>query len=66
MRLLIILSVIGLTGCAERATTSGLCIGLRPSVADLRSALLDNPQTPEAVGEAGTDVVIGFNAGCAQ
>jgi hypothetical protein len=53
----------GIAGCVTPNET-GLCLGLRPDVARLRTALLANPQTPDAVGQAGTDVVIGFRGGC--
>jgi hypothetical protein len=43
---------------------SGICAGLERSVRDLETALLAHPETPEAVGEAGADVVIGFDGGC--
>jgi hypothetical protein len=45
--------------------SAGVCEGLSGAVAGLETALLAHPETPPAVGEAGTDVVIGFNAGCA-
>lgn len=53
----------GLSGCAT-VNEAGLCAGIAAPVAALRSALLSNPQTPDAVGEAGADVVIGIEAGC--
>ncbi len=37
---------------------------LRAPVDALERALLAHPSTPDPVGEAGADVVIGFNAGC--
>lgn len=57
--------VLGATGCLAPANDAAFC---RPfyagKVADLRGALIANPQTPDAVGEAATDVVIGHEAGC--
>lgn len=58
-----LVGLLGTTGCVT-ATSEGVCLGLLPDVAALEKALLANPQTPDAVGEAGTDVVIGFGAGC--
>ena len=43
---------------------SALCAGLDRPVSDLRLGLEAHPETPQAVGEAGTDVVLGFEAGC--
>ena len=54
-----------MTACAPTVTSdSGLCAGLNRSVRALETALLANPQTPDAVGEAGADVVIGLDGGC--
>ena len=64
MRFGILLAALGLTGCVATVSEPGLCAGLRGPVADLRGALLAHPETPEAVGEAGADVVLGFEAGC--
>jgi hypothetical protein len=65
MRLLLLMAALGLTACAKPAPIdSGVCAGLKRPVADLRSALMANPQTPQAVGEAGTDTVLGYEAGC--
>ncbi|GHE88373.1 hypothetical protein GCM10016455_05630 [Aliiroseovarius zhejiangensis] len=61
---MMIVTLIGVTGCATRASEPGLCAGLRPHVAALSDALAAHPNTPDPVGEAGTDVVIGFGAGC--
>lgn len=67
MRWIALLAVAGLTACNQPVSNSGLCAGLSRPVTALRGALIANAaQTPEAVGEAGTDVVLGFNAGCAQ
>ena len=65
MRLLLLMAVLGLTACTEPVPSkSGICAGLQRPVGDLRKSLEANPQTPQAVGEAGTDVVLGFEAGC--
>lgn len=61
---LLLMGMIGLSACAEPVADAGLCIGLGPDVAELRRALEAHPQTPMPVGEAGADVVIGFEAGC--
>lgn len=66
MRYLLIAIAAGMTGCTEAARNDGaICAGLTRPVADLRRGLEAHPETPRAVGEAGTDVVIGFEAGCA-
>lgn len=62
MRMLILLA---LTGCTA-VSDSAICAGLARPVAELRAALEANPQTPDPVGEAGTDVVLGMEAGCYQ
>lgn len=59
-----LLLAIGLTGCAEIVSPIGVCGGLARPVAELRGALEAHPETPGAVGEAGTDVVLGYEAGC--
>jgi len=46
------------------ATTDGLCTALKRDVQRLSDALATHPETPRPVGEAGTDVVIGFQGGC--
>lgn len=59
------LAAIGVSACAGPSTTDpGLCLGQRADVARLRAALEAHADTPDAVGEAATDVVIGFEAGC--
>lgn len=62
--LLPLAALAGMTGCVSPANDAGLCLGLRSDVAALRRALLDHPETPAPVGEAGADVVIGFEGGC--
>lgn len=60
------LALAGMTACAPipASVEAGLCIGLGPHVSALERALLAHPETPQPVGEAGTDVVIGYDAGC--
>ena len=52
------------SGCVGATSEAGLCAGLRAPVGALEAAMLADSRTPDPVGEAGTDVVIGFNAGC--
>ncbi len=67
MRWIALLAVAGLTACNQPANDSGLCAGLSRPVTALRGALIENSaQVPEPVGEAGADVVLGFNAGCGK
>lgn len=58
---------VGFTGCMAPAPDEAFC---GPVFADLiaqqRAALEAHPETPQAVGEAGTDVVLGHEAGCAK
>lgn len=66
MRWLALMAVLGLTACAEPVGHSGLCSGLRRPAADHRAALTRHAKdTPEAVGETGTDLVLAVEAGCA-
>lgn len=65
MRLILILTAAaGLTGCATPANDSAICAGLARPIAALRGALLAHPETPQAVGESGTRVVVLTEAGC--
>lgn len=64
MRYLLIVTVFGLTACVRPAPDSAVCAGLNRPVSELRRGLEAHPETPQAVGEAGTDVVLGFEAGC--
>ena len=61
-RILAALALTGMSGCVSPTSGSGLCAAL--PVEALASALLAHPETPDAVGEAGADVVIGYRAGC--
>lgn len=57
-------ALLGMTGCATTPVgNDGLAAGMRAPVAALERALLDHPETPDAVGEAGTDVVVAYRAG---
>lgn len=64
--LLLLAAAVGISACAARgsAEDSALCLGLGRDARALHAALLAHPQTPQAVGEAGTDLVIAFAAGC--
>ena len=64
LKSLAVTAVLGMTGCVAGTSEAGLCAGLRAPVDALERALLAHPATADEVGEAGTDVVIGFNAGC--
>lgn len=61
---LLLLAVLGVTACVKPASDAGMCLGQREDIARLRAALEANPDTPDAVGEAATNVVIGHEAGC--
>ena len=64
MRSIAALTLIGLTGC-NAATDAALCgPDLASQVASLRSGLEAHPETPDAVGEPATSVVLGYEAGC--
>ncbi len=63
-RTLAVTALLGASGCASGTSEAGLCAGLRAPVDALERALLAHPETADPVGEAGADVVIGFNAGC--
>lgn len=55
-----------MSGClgSNVPVTNGVCDGLRPSVSNFEAALSAHPETPDAVGEAGVDIIVGFDAGC--
>lgn len=59
-----LVAALGLTGCAAIQSDAALCQAL--PVEALATALLAHPETPDPVGEAGTDVVIGWRAGCGR
>ncbi len=60
------MAALGMTGCVSAPSKPGLCAGLRAPINALEAALLAHPETHDAAGEAGTDAVIGFKAGCAE
>lgn len=65
--MLLLAALIGVSACGwatKPASDAGMCIGLRPAVAQLRAGLAANPETPDAVGEPAADLVIGFEAVC--
>lgn len=65
--MLLLAALTGMSGCVwatEPASDAGICLGLRPSVAQLRAGLTAHPETPDAVGEPAADVVIGFEGAC--
>lgn len=65
MRLLILLAAAGLSACGVPAPTNAVpCLVLGPVVGDLRAGLQDHPETPDAVAEPATDVVLGTEAVC--
>jgi hypothetical protein len=64
MHWIVLTAALGVSACAVTADTSGICQGLVLPVASLRLALEAHDATPAAVGEAATDVVLGFEAGC--
>lgn len=67
MRWIVLTTALGLTACVAPVSTTGLSARLGRSVAALRGALTAYaPQTPGSVGEAGTDAVLGFEAGCSK
>ena len=62
-----LLLVTGISGCLGAATapTDGVpCIALKPLTDDLRTALIDHPETPKDVGKAAVKVVGGTEAVC--
>ena len=66
LNLLMLAALLGLSACVK-TQTDGMCAALRPYEARARAALLTNAtQTPAAVGEAVTDLLIGYRAGCGR
>lgn len=63
MRWLVPLIFLGTSGCLP-VSEAAICSGLSGPVASLRQSLIDNPNTPQPVGEAGTNVVLGFGGAC--
>jgi hypothetical protein len=67
--LLTLASLTGFAACAPQTrivASDAVCAPLAPYVANLRRQLLAHPETPDAVGNAGADVVIGFEAACVK
>jgi len=65
MRWIVLTAALGLTACTAPVEQSGLCAGLRRPVGVLRAALdRHTDTTPDDLGEAATDVVLGAEAGC--
>ena len=58
----------GMTACSVTApvSDSALCSRLAGPLAKLSDGLASHPETPDAVGEAATDVVIVGQSGCAS
>lgn len=64
--ILISLIALGTTGCVASVSDSAICAGQNRPIAALRAAMTAHPETPEAVGEAGTRVVLRHEAGCGE
>ena len=63
--MLALVATTGLSGCFATGTSEGVvCSRLSGPVQELSDALAGHPGTPEAVGEAGTEVVIIAQSGC--
>ena len=61
-----LISLIGLSGCAALVSTEAICARTANSAENLRVGLIQNPQTPDAVGRPAVDILITLKAGCAQ
>ena len=61
---LALVALIGLTGCVKPATDAGLCLAQRGDMARLAAGLRAHPETPDAVGEPATDLVVGYRGAC--
>lgn len=65
--MLALAAVAGLSACGAIEASEGVvCSRLSGPVERLSDALLAHPDTPDPVGEAGTDVVIIAQAGCGE
>ena len=66
LKVLMPVALLGLTGCLTTPTSGdGLCDALRPYEARARAAMLEHAaEVPDEVGEAVTDLLIGYRAGC--
>lgn len=63
MRKLLLLSCLGVSACVN-PNDAGICVASEEDVATLRKELENHPETPDAVGEAGTEVVMGLEGAC--
>ena len=63
-KVLPLVALLGLTACAP-TTISGVCEASRRDRERLAAALKENPATPNVVGEAGVDLIVGLRAVCA-
>lgn len=63
LKSLMLVAVIGMTGCVA-TTTAGVCEASARDRERLARALTENPATPNDVGEAGVDLIIGLRASC--
>jgi len=65
--LALMLAAAGLSGCLRSVSPSSdgvPCVALKPRTDALRGALMAHPETPEAVGQVATDIVLGTDAVC--
>ena len=64
-RALLLVATTGiLASCVSATSNTALCSRLSDPLDRLSGALADNPQTPQAVGEAGVDVVVVGQSAC--
>lgn len=67
MRLIILMTLLGVTGCAVPQSDAAFCgPDFTDAVKRLGSEALAYPDTPEPLGIAVADVVTGHKAGCAK
>lgn len=64
LSLLTLAALLGTSACVNTTTICGTKI--EEAASDLNAALLAHPETPAAVGEPATDIVIGVSAACSQ
>ena len=53
---------LGLSGCSDLANRDAVLDGFAVPMADLQRGLLAHPETPEAVGEPATDLIVLYRA----
>jgi hypothetical protein len=58
LKMLAPLALIGATACAAPTTDSAICMATRNDTPALFEALKAHPETPDAVGEPATSIVI--------